>query len=124
MNMLQSIIIRIEYNYNEDWCVVYGELVKSTWMVWMTKKYKSHNVYVEGKWNTIYIKSYQRSEKWIMRKEIEQLLKSDLTSNCIATETGVEQSTIHRLRFGERTLDNLGLKQCEKLYDFAIKIKL
>lgn len=28
--MLQSIIIRIEYNYNEDWCVVYGELVKST----------------------------------------------------------------------------------------------
>ncbi|MBA9873844.1 DNA-binding protein, partial [Ralstonia insidiosa] len=30
-----------------------------------------------------------------MRKEIEKLLKSDLTSNCIATETGVEQSTIH-----------------------------
>lgn len=59
-----------------------------------------------------------------MRKEIEKLLKSDLTSNCIATETGVEQSTIHRLRFGERTLDNLELKQCEKLYDFAIKIKL
>ena len=29
--MLQSIIISIEYNYNEDWCVVYGELMKSTW---------------------------------------------------------------------------------------------
>nr|DAS97149.1 MAG TPA: hypothetical protein [Caudoviricetes sp.] len=29
----------------------------------MTKKYKSHNVYVEGKWNTIYIKTYQRSGK-------------------------------------------------------------
>ncbi|MHB7942429.1 DNA-binding protein [Staphylococcus capitis] len=49
-----------------------------------------------------------------MREEINKLLKSNLSSNHIAKETGVQQSTIYRLRSGERSLDNLGLKQAEK----------
>ncbi|MBF8102579.1 MULTISPECIES: DNA-binding protein [Staphylococcus] len=57
-----------------------------------------------------------------MREEINKLLNSDLSSNRIANETGVQQSTIYRLRSGERSLDNLGLKQCEKLYNYAIKV--
>ncbi|MGW9918476.1 IS30 family transposase [Staphylococcus hominis] len=54
-----------------------------------------------------------------MRKEIEKLLSSDLSSLHIAKQTEVQQSTIYRLRSRERSLDNLGLKQCEKLYDFS-----
>ncbi|EZT31558.1 TPA: DNA-binding protein [Staphylococcus aureus] len=57
-----------------------------------------------------------------MREEINKLLNCDLSSNHIATETGVQQSTIYRLRTGERSLDNLGLKQCEKLYKYAKKV--
>ena len=57
-----------------------------------------------------------------MREEINKLLNSDLSSNRIANETGVQQSTIYRLRSEERSLDNLGLKQCEKLYNYAIKV--
>ncbi len=56
-----------------------------------------------------------------MRKIIEQLLNSDLSSNHIATESGVQQSTVHRLRTGERSLDNLGLKNAEKLYDYEME---
>lgn len=54
-----------------------------------------------------------------MRNQIIRLLQSNLSSNYIGKQSGVEQSTIHRLRSGERTLDNLGLKQCELLYTFS-----
>ncbi len=53
-----------------------------------------------------------------MRKTIEKLLNSDLSSNYIATQTGVTQSTIYRVRKGERKLENLTLAQCEKLYNY------
>ena len=54
-----------------------------------------------------------------MREQIQKLLDSDLSSLHIAKQTNVQQSTIYRLRKGERSLDNLGLKQAEKLYEFA-----
>ena len=54
-----------------------------------------------------------------MREAIINLLNSDLSSNYIANQTGVEQSTIYRLRRGERKLDNLGLSKCEKLYEYG-----
>ncbi|KTT82735.1 DNA-binding protein [Mammaliicoccus sciuri] len=54
-----------------------------------------------------------------MRKYIEYLLDSDLSSLSIAKKTGVHQSTIHRLRKGERTIDNLSFKNAEKLYEYA-----
>ncbi len=54
-----------------------------------------------------------------MRKQIQKLLNSDLSSLHIAKQTNVEQSTIYRLRKGERSLDNLGLSKAEKLYEFA-----
>jgi|GEM_PF-716589 len=54
-----------------------------------------------------------------MREQIQKLLDSNLSSLHIAKQTDVQQSTIYRLRKGERSLDNLGLKQAEKLYEFA-----
>lgn len=54
-----------------------------------------------------------------MRDQIQKLLDSDLSSLHIAKQTNVEQSTIYRLRKGERSLDNLGLSKAEKLYEFA-----
>lgn len=54
-----------------------------------------------------------------MREQIQKLLDSDLSSLHIAKQTDVEQSTIYRLRKGERSLDNLGLSKAEKLYEFA-----
>lgn len=54
-----------------------------------------------------------------MRDQIQKLLDSDLSSLHIAKQTNVEQSTIYRLRKGERSLDNLGLSKAEKIYEFA-----
>src|SRR5699024_7788530 len=57
-----------------------------------------------------------------MRKEIQRLLDSDLSSLHIAKKSGVEQSTVYRLRSGERKLGNLGLDKAEKLYKYAISM--
>ncbi|SUM63005.1 DNA-binding protein [Staphylococcus saprophyticus] len=54
-----------------------------------------------------------------MREQIQKLLDSDLSSLHIAKQTDVEQSTVYRLRKGERSLDKLGLSKAEKLYEFA-----
>lgn len=51
-----------------------------------------------------------------MRENIQKLLDSDLSSNKIATLSGVDQSTIHRIRKGERSLDNITLVKAEQLY--------
>ncbi|HEI8010838.1 TPA: DNA-binding protein [Staphylococcus aureus] len=37
----------------------------------------------------------------------------------ISKQTGVPQSTIHRMRKNERSLDNMSLKNAELLYKFA-----
>lgn len=54
-----------------------------------------------------------------MREQIQRLLDSDLSSLHIAKQSDVEQSTIYRLRSGERQLGRLGLNTAEKLYKFA-----
>ncbi|CXT55010.1 DNA-binding protein [Staphylococcus aureus] len=57
-----------------------------------------------------------------MRKLIRKLFDSDLSSLHISKQTGVPQSTIHRMRKNERSLDNMSLKNAEILYNFAIDI--
>ncbi|HCQ3521805.1 TPA: DNA-binding protein [Staphylococcus aureus] len=54
-----------------------------------------------------------------MRNQIQKLLDSDLSSLLISKQTGVPQSTIHRMRKNERSLDNMSLKNAELLYKFA-----
>lgn len=51
-----------------------------------------------------------------MRNQIQKLLDSDLSSLHISKQTGVPQSTIHRMRKNERSLDNMSLKNAELLY--------
>lgn len=57
-----------------------------------------------------------------MRNQIQKLLDSDLSSLHISKQTGVPQSTIHRMRKNERSLDNMSLKNAELLYKFANSI--
>ena len=45
-----------------------------------------------------------------LRNQIQKLLDSDLSSLHISKQTGVPQSTIHRMRKNERSLDNMSLK--------------
>lgn len=52
-------------------------------------------------------------------KSNSKLLDSDLSSLHISKQTGVPQSTIHRMRKNERSLDNMSLKNAELLYKFA-----
>ncbi|AID01746.1 XRE family transcriptional regulator [Staphylococcus xylosus] len=54
-----------------------------------------------------------------MKKEIQKLLDSDISSYKIGKETGVSNSIIQRLRKGERTIGNLTLDTAEKLYEYA-----
>ncbi len=54
-----------------------------------------------------------------IRNQIQKLLDSDLSSLHISKQTGVPQSTIHRMRKNERSLDNMSLKNAELLYKFA-----
>lgn len=51
-----------------------------------------------------------------MEKQIIELLNSDMSSNKIANLSGVSQSVIHRVRTGERTLDNMSFGSAKKLY--------
>lgn len=56
-----------------------------------------------------------------MRKEINELLKSELTSYNIAKATGISCSAISEIRSGKRKVDNLTLSTCEKLFDYYKK---
>lgn len=56
-----------------------------------------------------------------MRKEIEKLLQSDITAYRIFKDTGVPYGNIDRLRNGSSSLDNLTLKNAEKLYNYYIE---
>lgn len=55
-----------------------------------------------------------------MRKTIEKLLSSDVTGYKIEMNTGVRQSNISEIRNGKRQLDNLSLKNAEKLYEYQV----
>lgn len=52
-----------------------------------------------------------------MREQIEKLLNSDITGYQIYKKTGLSQSIISEFRSGKRELDNLSLKNAEKLYN-------
>ncbi|QRF17736.1 hypothetical protein H6Y62_08995 [Staphylococcus lugdunensis] len=54
-----------------------------------------------------------------MRKQIEELIKSDVSTTKIAYKTGISKSIISRLRSGEREIGKLTLETAEKLADFA-----
>ncbi|PCF60932.1 hypothetical protein B5C05_01750 [Staphylococcus delphini] len=53
-----------------------------------------------------------------MRKTIERLLNSELSSNSIAVRTGVSQAVISKLRNGKKELGNLTLNSAEKLFEY------
>lgn len=53
-----------------------------------------------------------------MRKEIEALLKSDISAYRIAKETGVAQSKISGLRAGTIKIENLTLAIAKRLSDY------
>lgn len=55
-----------------------------------------------------------------MRREIEELLKSEVTGYQIEKATGVRQSTISNIRLGKSSLDTLPFAKAEALYNFAI----
>lgn len=54
----------------------------------------------------------------MMRKQIENLLKSDVTGYRIAKKTGLGESLVSNLRNGKRSLDDLSLKSAELLVEF------
>lgn len=56
-----------------------------------------------------------------MKKEIEELLKSDLTSYKIAKETGITVQQIDRYRKSSK-VGNITLDNAIKLYDFYKKV--
>lgn len=53
-----------------------------------------------------------------MRKQIEELLKSDVTGYRIAKKTGLGESLVSNLRNGKRSLNDLSLKSAELLFEF------
>lgn len=58
-----------------------------------------------------------------MRKEIEELLKSDLSTYRISKDTGVGVGNISELKSGKRKIGNLTLDTAEKLYKYYIETK-
>lgn len=53
-----------------------------------------------------------------MKEAIKRLLNSNLSSNSIATHTGVSQAVISKLRNGKKELGNLSLNSAEKLFEY------
>lgn len=56
-----------------------------------------------------------------MRKQIEKLLKSKMSTSAIAKGADVPWSTVADLRKGKTSMDKLALLTAEKLNDFAEK---
>lgn len=56
-----------------------------------------------------------------MRKEIRDLLNSNITLYEISKETGVSNSVISRLRNGEREIGKVTLETAEKLYEYEME---
>ncbi|WP_181396208.1 XRE family transcriptional regulator, partial [Staphylococcus pseudintermedius] len=53
-----------------------------------------------------------------MRREIIELLNSNISAYKISKDTGVNEATIKQLRLGKSKLDRLGLLNAEKLYNY------
>ena len=58
-----------------------------------------------------------------MRKQIEKLLKSKMSTSAIAKGADVPWSTVADLRKGKTSMDKIALLTAEKLNDFAEKLE-
>ena len=58
-----------------------------------------------------------------MRKVIQELLDSSISTSAISQGAGVPWSTISDLRKGKTSMDKMALLTAEKLYEFAISKK-
>lgn len=56
----------------------------------------------------------------MIKETIQKLLDSNLSAFQIAKDTGVDASSIQRMRSGERSLDRLSLGAAEKLYLYQL----
>lgn len=56
-----------------------------------------------------------------MRKKIEELLSSGITAYQIGKDLGMQPVIIQRYMNGERKLDNMTLRNAEKLYNYALE---
>ena len=54
-----------------------------------------------------------------MRKTIEKLLKSEISTYAIAKGASVPYSTVSDLRTGKTSMDKMALLTAEKLYNYA-----
>jgi len=58
-----------------------------------------------------------------MRKVIQELLDSSISTSVISKGAGVPWSTISDLRKGKTSMDKMALLTAEKLYEFATSKK-
>ena len=58
-----------------------------------------------------------------MRKVIQELLDSSISTSAISKGTGVPWSTISDLRKGKTSMDKMAFLTAEKLYEFATSKK-
>ena len=58
-----------------------------------------------------------------MRKVIQELLDSSISTSAISQGAGVPWSTISDLRKGKTSMDKIALLTAEKLYEFATSKK-
>ncbi|WP_204206437.1 XRE family transcriptional regulator [Mammaliicoccus sciuri] len=56
-------------------------------------------------------------------ESVKKLMESEISATEIEKTTGVDASSIRRIRRGERKLENLSFEKGVKLYEYAI-IKL
>lgn len=58
-----------------------------------------------------------------MRKVIQELLNSSISTSAISQGSGVPWTTVSDLRKGKTSIDKMALLTAEKLYEFAIANK-
>lgn len=58
-----------------------------------------------------------------MRKVIQELLNSSISTSSISQGSGVPWTTVSDLRKGKTSMDKMALLTAEKLYEFAIANK-
>jgi len=58
-----------------------------------------------------------------MRKVIQELLESSISTSAISQGAGVPWTTVSDLRKGKTSMDKMALLTAEKLYDFSLTNK-
>ena len=58
-----------------------------------------------------------------MRKVIQELLESSISTSAISQGAGVPWATVSDLRKGKTSIDKMALLTAEKLYDFSLTNK-